>query len=92
LQTIGTVQPSSTVSVKSLVDGEIIGSRVSARDFVKKGQLLFQIDPRPYQASLQEAQANLAKDQAQYDNAKSQLQEMKIWLKKAMWLPPPWTN
>lgn len=72
LSAIGNVQPFSTVSIRALVGGEL--TRVSFRegDDVHKGQLLFSIDPRPYEAALQQATANLARDEAQLRNAQSE--------------------
>jgi multidrug efflux system membrane fusion protein len=72
LRAIGSVQPFSTVSVRALVSGEL--ARVSFREGeeVRKGQPLFLIDPRPYQTALQQAEANVARDEAQYRNAVSE--------------------
>lgn len=71
LDEIGTVQAYSTVNVKSMVQGQIVKTGFKEGDFVQRGQMLFQIDPRPYEAALaqaeanlQQAKANLAKDQA----------------------------
>ncbi len=63
--TIGTVQQFTTVSVKSLVDGQIFKAGFLEGQYVHRGDLLFQIDPRPFQAALQQAQANLERDKAQ---------------------------
>src|SRR5438128_904158 len=65
----GTVEPRQTASVQAQVTG--ILTRVAFRegDDVAAGQLLFQIDPRPFQAMLEQAQAMLARDQAQALNA-----------------------
>lgn len=82
LQTIGTVQAYSTVSVKSLVDGQLLQAGFKEGDFVKKDQLLFQIDSRPFQDSLAQAQANLTRDQAQLDNAHSQVARNKALAQK----------
>lgn len=82
LQSIGNVQAYSTVSVKSLVDGELIKVNFKEGDFVKKGQLLFEIDPRPLTNQLHQAQANLAHDQAEYDNAELQYQRNSKLLSK----------
>jgi len=73
LEAIGNVEPYTTVSVKSRVEGQL--NRVAFRegDAVAVGQLLFEIDPRPYQAQLRQAKANLARDRAQWDNAKATL-------------------
>lgn len=71
LDAIGTVQAYSIVNVKSMVQGQIVTLGFQEGDFVNRGQVLFRIDPRPYQATLdqalanlQQAQANLARDQA----------------------------
>jgi len=69
LDNIGTVEAYATVNVKSLVDGEILKVGFNEGQTVTQGQLLFAIDPRPYTIALQQAQANLAKDQAQLVNA-----------------------
>ncbi len=65
LHAIGTVQAYSTVSVKAQVGGEVIGVHFHEGQEVAKGQLLFTIDPRPFQAALAQARANLAKTEAQ---------------------------
>jgi membrane fusion protein, multidrug efflux system len=65
LSTIGNVQQYTTVSVKSLVDGQIFKAGFQEGQYVHRGDLLFQIDPRPFQAALQQAQANLERDKAQ---------------------------
>ncbi len=72
LRAIGSVQPISTVAVRALVSGQL--QRVSFREGedVSRGQMLFTIDPRPYQATLAQAQANLARDEAQARNASAE--------------------
>jgi multidrug efflux system membrane fusion protein len=69
----GSVEPIDTVAVKSLVDGQLLDVRVKDGDEVKKGELLFKIDPRPAQATLAQTEAALAKDAAARDLAKAQL-------------------
>ncbi len=64
LEAIGSVQAMATVSVKSLVGGELKTVGFRQGDEVHKGQVLFTIDPQPYQAALAQAQANLARDLA----------------------------
>lgn len=70
---VGTVEAINSVALKSLVDGQLLQSRVKDGDDVKSGQLLFKIDPRPAQAALAQAQAALAKDEAARDLAKAQV-------------------
>lgn len=62
--TLGTVLAQSTVNVTAQVTGQIIAANFKEGQIVKRGDLLFQIDPRPFQAALDQAQAALAKDQA----------------------------
>lgn len=74
VEAIGTVQAYSVVQIKSRVDGQIMSAGFREGQIVKKGDLLFQIDPRPFRAQLRQAEANLARDQAQLEKAKSDLQ------------------
>ena len=64
LSGLGNVQAWNTVSLKSRVDGQIVQIAFKEGEVVKQGQLLLVIDPRPYQVALEQAQAQLAKDQA----------------------------
>lgn len=73
LQGIGTVQAFNTVTVKSRVDGAIVKVGFVEGQEVHKGDLLFQIDPRPYEASLALALATKEKDQAQLETAQTDL-------------------
>src|SRR6266487_5275382 len=61
----GTVEPRQTVSVQSQVTGVLTRVAFREGDDVQAGQMLFQIDPRPFQAALDQAKAMLARDQAQ---------------------------
>lgn len=72
ISAIGNVQPTSTVEIRALASGQLMRVWFKEGDDVAKEQLLFSIDPRPYQAALQQAQANLARDQAQLRNAEAQ--------------------
>lgn len=72
IRAIGNVQPISTVSVRALAGGQLEKVWFGEGDDVYRGQVLFTIDPRPYQAALAQARANLARDQANLKNAESQ--------------------
>jgi membrane fusion protein, multidrug efflux system len=67
LSAIGTADAYSTVSIKGQVNAVLKEVHFKQGDFVKKGDLLFTLDARPFQASLAQAQANLARDKAQAD-------------------------
>jgi multidrug efflux system membrane fusion protein len=69
LRGLGTVQAYNTVAVKSRVDGDIVSVDFREGQEVKEGAVLFRIDPRPYQAALDQATANMEKDQATLANA-----------------------
>jgi membrane fusion protein, multidrug efflux system len=66
---LGTVQAYNSVTVKSRVDGAIVKVDFTEGQEVKAGDILFELDARPYQAALAGAEANLARDQAQFANA-----------------------
>lgn len=70
---VGYVEPIAAVALTARVDGELIATYFHSGDDVKAGQLLFQIDPRPYQVQLDVAKANLARDQALLVNAQNTL-------------------
>src|SRR5205809_4784746 len=65
----GTVEPRQTVSVQAQVTGVLTQVAFREGDDVTAGQVLFQIDPRPFQAALEQAQAMLARDRAQAQSA-----------------------
>ena len=69
LRGLGTVQAYNMVAVKSRVNGHIVSIDFTEGQEVKEGAVLFQIDPRPYQAALDQALANMEKDQAMLANA-----------------------
>lgn len=82
VQAIGNVEVQASVAVKSRVDGQITKVMFSDGQNVTKGQPLFEIDPRPFQAALQQAEANLARDNALLDRARAQEERYKDLLQK----------
>ncbi|MCU0604373.1 MAG: efflux RND transporter periplasmic adaptor subunit [Desulfobacterales bacterium] len=64
LQAVGTVEAFATVSIKSRIDGQLVGVHFREGQDVKKGDLLFTIDPRPYESAIKEARARLDRDAA----------------------------
>jgi len=74
LDGVGTVQPYDTVTVRSRVDGEVVNVAFKQGQMVKRGDVLVQIDPRPFEAALAQAQAKKAQDEATLRNAKLDLQ------------------
>jgi membrane fusion protein, multidrug efflux system len=82
LQGIGNVEAHATVSVKARVDGQIVAVNFQEGQPVKKGAVLFRIDPRPYQAALRQAEANALRDAAARDQARSQAKRYQELLDK----------
>ena len=74
LNGLGTVEPFDTVTVRSRVDGEVIKVAFKQGQMVKEGDILVQIDPRPYQAALDQALAKKDQDEANLKNAQLDLQ------------------
>jgi len=72
VRAIGSVQPMQTVAVRAQVTGQLERVWFREGEDVSRGQMLFTIDPRPYQAALSQAQANLARDEAQMRNAEAE--------------------
>lgn len=71
---LGTVQGFNTVQVRTRVDGQIDKIAFTEGQIVKQGELLVSIDPRPYQAALDQAKAKKAQDEANLANANLELQ------------------
>ena len=81
---LGTVQAYNTVSVKSRVDGAITKVYVQEGQHVKQGELLAEVDPRPFQVQLEQAQAALERDQAQLRTAQLDLQRNQTLAKEGI--------
>lgn len=73
LNSLGTVQPYDTVTVRSRVDGQVTKVNFRQGQMVNEGDLLVQIDPRPYQAALDQAVAKKTQDEANLRNAQLDL-------------------
>lgn len=82
VEAIGNVEPYMTVSVKARVDGQIVKVFFVDGQEVKAGQPLFQLDPRPFQASLEQAEAAVLRDKAQLDRARTQQERYQDLLHK----------
>lgn len=78
----GVVEPAQTVSVQAQVGGTIQQVAFNEGDDVQAGQLLFKLDPRPFEAALRQAQAQLARDEATADNAKREADRYKTLAEK----------
>lgn len=72
IRVIGSAEAYSTVAIRSQITGQLIEVNFAEGDEVKQGQVLFQLDRRPLEAALQQAEANLARDLAQAKNAEVQ--------------------
>ena len=70
LRAIGNVEAYTTVGIKAQIGGTLARVHFNEGQDVKKGSLLFTIDPRPFEAALRQSEATLARDRAQYENAK----------------------
>jgi multidrug efflux system membrane fusion protein len=68
-QTFGTVEPATTVTIRAQVTGLLLETGFTEGGMIQAGQLLARIDPRPFAAELRQAEAALARTQAQYTNA-----------------------
>src|SRR5450759_4869431 len=82
IQVIGNVEAYSTVALKARVDGQIVEVNFKEGQEVKKGAALFKIDPRPFEATLRQAEANLMRDTAQKEQARSQERRYQELLQK----------
>jgi len=77
LRAFGTVEPNATVAIRSQVGGVLVGVHFDKGQDVRKGDLLFTIDPRPARAEKQLTEANLARNRVQYENARAEAERQK---------------
>jgi multidrug efflux system membrane fusion protein len=84
LRSVGNVEASSTVEVRSQVTGELLSVDFAEGQDVRQGQLLFTIDPRVFEATLQQAEAALARDTAQAKNLDAQFARLGNLLKQGL--------
>src|SRR5437773_3221053 len=81
---LGTVTAFNTVTVRSRVDGQIVNVAFKEGQYVHEGDVLVQIDPRPFQVQLEQAEGQLAKDQAQRKDAEVNLERYKLLFKEGV--------
>jgi membrane fusion protein, multidrug efflux system len=75
IRNIGNVEAFSVVNVIAQVGGQLTNVYFTQGQYVKKGDLLFKIDPRPYEAQLAQAEANVARDKSQISSAQANLEK-----------------
>jgi membrane fusion protein, multidrug efflux system len=83
VQSVGNVESSSTVEVKAQVAGPLLTVKFAEGANVKQGDLLFEIDPRPFREALRQAEANVAKDEAQLRVAEANVARSRAQLRNA---------
>lgn len=81
---LGTVTAFNTVTVRSRVDGQIVKINFTEGQYVKEGDALIEIDPRPYQVQLEQAEGQLAKDQAQLKDVQVDYERYQLLYKEGV--------
>jgi membrane fusion protein, multidrug efflux system len=81
---LGTVTAFNTVTVRSRVDGQIVKINFTEGQFVKEGDALIEIDPRPFQVQLEQAEGQLAKDQAQLKDVQVDYERYQLLYKEGV--------
>jgi multidrug efflux system membrane fusion protein len=84
LHAIGRVDPFQRIDVKAQVGGELVEVHFSEGDYVRKGDLLLTIDPRPYRAAFRQAQADLMRNEAQLAQAQADEKRFEFLLKEGV--------
>jgi multidrug efflux system membrane fusion protein len=87
VRVVGNVEPASTVSVRAQVQGELLKVHFTEGQDVNAGDLLFTVDPSPFESTLKQVEANLARDTANYKNAQAQLARSADLLKQGLVAP-----
>ena len=81
---LGTVTAFNTVTIRSRVDGQIVKINFTEGQFVREGESLVEIDPRPFQVMLEQAEGQLAKDQAQRKDAEANFERFQLLFKEGV--------